>query len=124
MTLPQQLEDKKKGCGTYLYDSDFEDLQDLFEHRVDCGVQEVITGEMQYCKTCKAEIAILEQALAEINDLCNKLFEKDLLLQKQRQEILDKIDLYLMVTKGNYECQKALKELKQQLNQPKEEDGE
>jgi 6-phosphogluconolactonase/glucosamine-6-phosphate isomerase/deaminase len=64
---------------------------------------------------------VLEQAIAEIDDLCSKLFEKDLLLQKQRQEILEKIDLYLMVTKGNYECQKALEELKQQLNQPKTE---
>lgn len=35
--------------------------------------------------------------------------------EEVQKEILEKIDLYLLVTKGNIECQTAFKELKQQL---------
>jgi hypothetical protein len=107
--LKLHLKNKEKGCN-YCFD-------------ILCGGKEIRCGskykknyetsgwdkskDILYCKICQAEIAILEQAIAE--------------MQKQRQEILEKIDLYLMVTKGNYECQKALEELKEQLNQPKTE---
>jgi hypothetical protein len=118
--LIQQLKDKKKGCGCEFIDGKnvYNCGERWYTHHIKGDVYDCLPN---YCPICQSNIAILEQAIAEIDDLCSKLFEKDLLLQKQRQEILEKIDLYLMVTKGNYECQKALEELKQQLNQPKTE---
>jgi 6-phosphogluconolactonase/glucosamine-6-phosphate isomerase/deaminase len=73
---------------------------------------------------------VLEQAIAEIDDLCSKLFEKDLLLQKQRQEILDKIDeleftniVRMNSNLGANTTQDRIKEyIKQQLNQQKTEE--
>lgn len=53
--LTHQLEDKKKGCGCSL-------------RIVDLGLGEeiFICNSRELCKTCQAEIAILEQAIAEM----------------------------------------------------------
>jgi hypothetical protein len=55
MNLTQQLEDKKKGCGK------------LLGKGYNCG--EPLTVESYYCPICQAEIAILEQAIAEMQNL-------------------------------------------------------
>jgi ribonuclease HII len=126
--LNKQLEDKKKELEEQIFERDWGD---------NFGTKEFNENKVNILQ---AEIAILEQAIAEIKSKedefkellnkeigrnyqegfedCEKIAKAE--MQKQRQESLDKIDLYLMVTKGNYECQKALEELKQQLNQPKE----
>ena len=73
--LTQQLKDKKKGCGKKFNLNPFGYV---------CGTllkqwtpDNTGKEEVDLCPTCQAEIAILEQAIAE--------------MQKQRQEILDKI---------------------------------
>ena len=120
--LNQQLEDKKKGCGTkfrYFREVDF-GLNGIAQCPVDtrCGL------DNDLCPICQAEIAILEQAIAileqaiaEIKNIKsqremkkddrgtdmqispNSVVDKTLLsnpadisnlLQKQRQEILDR----------------------------------
>lgn len=59
--LTQQLEDKKKGCNDeYNYTGE------------NCGKMH-FDGKIHYCKTCRTQIAILEQAIAEI-----KILEEEL----------------------------------------------
>lgn len=113
--LVKQLEDKKKGC------------KDKFTSiYLKCGWVEVKCGdhiidewaninEICYCPKCKPIIAILEQAIAEI--------------EKQRQKILEEIDKFLtseFIFDNNWEKKyreaiRVLINLKEQLNQPKEE---
>lgn len=71
--LTQQLEDKKKGCGV---DIGGVPCGEFIAHTEDEDGRE--WGKTYYCKHCKEIIAILEQAIAEI--------------EKQRQEILEKIE--------------------------------
>jgi hypothetical protein len=98
--LTQQLEDKKKGCGRN---------RNTF---ICCMNEDDICRNDKYCCLCQAEIAILEQAIAEIKckeeefrELLNEEIGKNYQqgyedcekiaiaeMQKQRQEILDKID--------------------------------
>jgi hypothetical protein len=115
--LPQQLEDKKKGCGEmfqpFLSSDEFYNDEEIFWK---CG--DLWNEKPLLCPSCKAEIAILEQAIAEIKELqsqqtkplefvetdrgckpisltgitrCNSSKDKTAdtsnLLQKQRQEI-------------------------------------
>ena len=96
--LFKQLEDKKKGCGKVT-------------GKV-LGKDHLLLrcGDLSLCKTCKAEIAILEQAIAE--------------MQKQRQEILDKIVNYnqnkLRWLWNDGEIFVALSSIKQQLTTKEE----
>lgn len=102
MDLVKQLEDKKK---------EYRSLKR--QHCDDCTKDE----ECQTCKpefdNLRKEIAILKQAIAEI--------------KKQGQEILDKIVNYnqnkLRWLWNDGEIFIALSSIKQQLNQPKEEDS-
>jgi hypothetical protein len=115
--LTQQLEDKKKGCGCITAGN--EEFGTM-----NCGYiwgkwdedKWIDDKEPTYCDNCKAEIAILEQAIAEI--------------EKQRQEILDKIDeleftniVRMNSNLGANTTQDRIKEyIKQQLNQQKTEE--
>ena len=98
--LFKQLEDKKKGCGSLFIDENGNDApcKLLLVDRVE--------PEPHFCPTCKSNIAILEQAIAEI--------------KKQRQEILRLLKVDLL---GNEcRCDDCIKvAIDKQLNQPKEE---
>ena len=117
--LTQQLEDKKKGCGNdtkYMHG-----MNTLLDKK--CGEYPFKDKGLPiiYCPTCKAEIAILEQAIAEI--------------KKQRQNFIDIINSLgeIRGKSNDLQCIKLgesfstnsvewlKKELLKQLNQPKEE---
>jgi hypothetical protein len=104
MNLTKQLEDKKKGCN--------------LQFSIPKGKKSLtilICNSEHICETCKYEIAILEQAIAE--------------MQKQRQEILEIIDDFEEeVNKSEVRTTEEKKvifvelkllRIKLQLNQPK-----
>jgi trimethylamine:corrinoid methyltransferase-like protein len=103
--LTQQLEDKKKGCG-----------EKRFNSYHDCGEYDCDAQCYFYCNECKEIIAILEQAIAEI--------------EKQRQEILEEIGYKIFsedeqksnnvwYKKGWDDNASRINKELQQLNQPK-----
>lgn len=105
--LTQQLEDKKKGCGSLFIDENGNDApcKLLLVDRVE--------PEPHFCPTCKSNIAILEQAIAEI--------------KKQRQEIIEDIKTlgrnnkaYYSMIDGKNHIDICIEDV-EQLNQPKEE---
>jgi hypothetical protein len=117
MDLVKQLEDKKKGCG-----------EKRFNSYHDCGEYDCDAQCYFYCNECKEIIAILEQAIAEIEKrdeevdnaidflssypIWTKIYHKE---DGDTEEIPDELypilDNFLVMIK---------KVLKQQLNQPKE----
>lgn len=63
--LTQQLEDKKKGCGCEFIDGKnvYNCGERWYTHHIKGDVYDCLPN---YCPKCKYEIAILEQAIAEI----------------------------------------------------------
>jgi hypothetical protein len=59
-------EDILKGCGKFLFEDDFEDSDDLFEHNVNCGDQMIRNGSTQYCSECQAKLSGYDQAIRDI----------------------------------------------------------
>lgn len=116
MNLNQQLEDKKKGCGRKFISGENEYTcgDRWYLHPIKGDVYDILTN---YCDDCKSNIAILEQAIAE--------------MQKQRQEILEIIDDFEEeVNKSEVRTTEEKKvifvelkllRIKLQLNQPKTE---
>lgn len=113
--LFKQLEDKKKGCGSLFIDENGNDApcKLLLVDRVE--------PEPHFCPTCKSNIAILEQAIAEIEkqkqnfiDIINSLGEI-----RGKSNDLQCIKLGESFSTNSVEWLK--KELLKQLNQPKEE---
>lgn len=105
--LTQQLKNKKKGCGSLFIDENGNDApcKLLLVDRVE--------PEPHFCPTCKSNIAILEQAIAEI--------------KKQRQEIIEDIKTlgrnnkaYYSMIDGKNHIDICIEDV-EQLNQPKEE---
>jgi hypothetical protein len=95
MNLTKQLEDKKKGCGQEIN-------QNNYINRTILRCSE----NTEYCPKCKYEIAILEQAIAE--------------MQKQRQEEIKFLEelTWVIVTPN---LKKLVYNRIEQLNQPKTE---
>jgi hypothetical protein len=113
--LTQQLEDKKKGCGCITAGN--EEFGTM-----NCGYiwgkwdedKWIDDKEPTYCDNCKSEIAILEQAIAEI--------------KKQRQEIIEDIKTlgrnnkaYYSMIDGKNHIDICIEDV-EQLNQPKTEE--
>jgi hypothetical protein len=119
MDLVKQLEDKKKGCGEmfqpFLSSDEFYNDEEIFWK---CG--DLWNEKPLLCPSCKAEIAILEQAIAKI--------------EKQRQEILDEIGYKIFsedeqksnnvwYKKGWDDNASRINKELQQLNQPKTDEN-
>lgn len=138
--LFKQLEDKKKGCGSLFIDENGNDApcKLLLVDRVE--------PEPHFCPTCKSNIAILEQAIAEIKKrdkdidelaesstfaLCALMKENKELkdeMQKQRQEIIEDIKTlgrnnkaYYSMIDGKNHIDICIEDV-EQLNQPKTEE--
>jgi len=59
-----------KGCNWFLYEDDFEDKNDLFDHNVYCGTKLVRNNKLTLCDKCKAELlGILGQMKYEVGFL-------------------------------------------------------
>lgn len=43
----------KEGCGKFLYEDEFEDPKDLFDHDVFCGAKLIRDNKQELCDECK-----------------------------------------------------------------------
>lgn len=56
-----------KGCGKFLYEDDFEDKEDLFEHDVCCGTRLIKNNKLELCDKCRDDTLCIN---------CNKTKEE------------------------------------------------
>jgi len=73
MTTEEEL---KKGCNKFLFEDEFEDKEDLFDHDVRCGTHLIRTNKLCLCSECKAELKGIQEGRAEASlklELAKKL---------------------------------------------------
>jgi hypothetical protein len=104
-SIKSLITETEKGCRIFLYEIDFEYIDDLFERKVDCGDAEVITGETQYWQVCKTKLETLK--------LCQEI--QDAKVKELKEELTKPIASPAMepfVSQANYYAEARLKVLK------------
>jgi predicted RNA methylase len=112
--LSQQLEDKKKGCRKLL-------ITGTGTGKLSCG-DYTDNNKNFYCDKCQEIIAILEQAIAEMQKQRQEIFTILNKLEKKYSEIMTYVGEQPEWMKENKIRRDLLLEIKDKLNQPKTEE--
>jgi hypothetical protein len=112
--LHQQLEDKKKGCGEYQFS------QDRNKTHIHCGDFYMQRKEKIFCicNICKVEIAILEQAIAEMQ----KQRQEEIMFLVSLNHDLKECNIENVYPTEGYRIDEWIKKRIKELNQPKTEE--
>ena len=71
---PQQIKNEvEKGCGIFLYEDEFGDKDDLFNHDVNCGTYLVRDNKLVLCPSCQAKLSILTEYDKSIKEMIEDL---------------------------------------------------
>ena len=77
MKTPQQIRNEvEKGCGIFLYEDEFGDKDDLFNHDVNCGTYLVRDNKLVLCPSCLAKLSILTEYDKSIKEMIEELQKK------------------------------------------------
>ena len=76
MKTPQQIRNEvEKGCGIFLYEDEFGDKDDLFNHDVNCGTYLVRDNKLVLCPSCQAKLSILTEYDKAIKEMIEDLLK-------------------------------------------------
>ena len=118
MKTPQQIRNEvEKGCGIFLYEDEFGDKDDLFNHDVNCGTYLVRDNKLVLCPSCQAKLSILTEYDKSIKEMIEERvnFYKKLWLKAVDEQNKHQEDIF-------YNTYFNLKELLSKIGEEKQDE--